>query len=52
MQRVIATLRTSLSTVSYADALAEETAAQRWSSTRPAFRDGVRAIEEHIARRG
>jgi len=52
VQRVIATLRTSLSTASHADALAEETAAQRWSSTRPAFRDGVRAIEERIARRG
>jgi enoyl-CoA hydratase len=51
VQRLIATLRASLSTASHADALAEETAAQRWSATRPAFRDGVRAIEERIARR-
>jgi enoyl-CoA hydratase len=50
VQRVIATLRTSLSTATYADALAGETAAQRWSAGRPAFRDGVRAIEERIAR--
>ena len=51
VQRVIATLRAALSTVDHADALAAETDAQRWSTTRPAFRDGVRAIEDRIARR-
>ena len=52
VQRLAATLRSALSTPGYADALAEETAAQRWSAGRPAFREGVRAIEDRIARRG
>lgn len=51
VQRLVATLRTALSTTSHAEALAQETAAQRWSSTRPAFRDGVQAIEDRIGRR-
>jgi enoyl-CoA hydratase len=51
VQRLTATLRGALSTPEYADALAEETAAQRWSAGRPAFRAGVRALEDHIARR-
>ena len=50
VQRLVATLRASVSTSAHADALAQETAAQRWSATRPAFRDGVRAIEERITR--
>jgi enoyl-CoA hydratase len=50
VQRLVATLRAALSTTEHADALAQETAAQRWSATRPAFRDGVAAIEARIAR--
>jgi enoyl-CoA hydratase len=50
VERFVATLRRSLSTVEYADALAAETEAQRWSAGRPAFRAGVQAIEERIAR--
>jgi enoyl-CoA hydratase len=51
VERFVATLRQSLSTVEHSDALAAETDAQRWSATRPAFQDGVRAIEERIAAR-
>jgi enoyl-CoA hydratase len=49
VQRLVATLRAALSTTAHADALAQETDAQRWSATRPAFRDGVQAIEDRIA---
>jgi len=52
VQRLTATLRGALSTASHGDALAQETTAQRWSAGRPAFLDGVRAIEERIAGRG
>jgi enoyl-CoA hydratase len=51
VERLTATLRASLSTPSHAEALAAETAAQRWSATRPAFLDGVAAIEQRIAAR-
>ena len=51
VQRLTATLRGALSTPDHADALAEETAAQRWSAGRPAFREGVQAIEDRIAHR-
>jgi enoyl-CoA hydratase len=51
VQRLVATVRDALPTVDHAAALAAETGAQRWSATRPAFRDGVRAIEEGIAAR-
>jgi hypothetical protein len=49
--RLTATLRAALTTADHADALAHETREQRWSSTRPAFRDGIQAIEDRIARR-
>jgi enoyl-CoA hydratase len=49
VRRLTSTLRQSLTTVSHDDALARETAAQQWSTTMPAFREGVRAIEERIA---
>lgn len=52
VQRLMSTLRSALVIPAHADALAEETAAQRWSAGRPAFREGVRAIEDRIARRG
>jgi enoyl-CoA hydratase len=51
VQRLIATLRSALSTVEHSDALADETDAQRWSATRPAFIDGVAAIEAAIEAR-
>jgi enoyl-CoA hydratase len=51
VRRLVATLRDALAPVDHAAALAAETKAQRWSATRPAFRDGVRAIEESIAAR-
>jgi enoyl-CoA hydratase len=51
VERLTATLRASVSTPSHAQALAAETAAQRWSATRPAFLDGVAAIEQRIAAR-
>ena len=51
-RRLLSTLRQAVATAAHADALASETDAQRWSVTRPAFRDGLRAIEEQIGRRG
>jgi enoyl-CoA hydratase/carnithine racemase len=50
VQRLVATLRSSVTTADYADALAAETEAQRWSAGRPAFRDGVTEPEARIAR--
>lgn len=35
----------------HADALAHETAAQEWSTTRPAFLEGLAAIEARVARK-
>jgi enoyl-CoA hydratase len=52
VERLTATLRGTLSTQTYADALAAETQAQRWSATRPAFLDGVADIMARISRRG
>jgi len=49
VRRLTATVRQSLTTANHVDALADETAAQQWSTTMPAFRAGVRAIEERIA---
>lgn len=51
VRRLTATLRQSLVIPDHSEALAQETTAQQWSTTRPAFLDGVRAIEERIARR-
>ncbi len=51
VQRLVATLRDTLSPVGHTPAMAAETEAQRWSAGRPAFRDGVRAIEQSIAAR-
>jgi enoyl-CoA hydratase len=44
-----ATLRTAVVTPTHDEALAAETVAQQWSTTLPAFADGVRSIEERIA---
>lgn len=51
VRRLTATLREALVTPDHAEALVRETEAQHWSTTRPAFLAGVRAIEERIARR-
>ena len=50
VHRLTATLRDSSTISAHDTALERETVAQQWSTTRPAFLDGVRAIEERIAR--
>lgn len=49
-RRLVETVRRSTVTPSHAEALAHETEAQSWSTTRPAFLEGLRAIEAQIAR--
>ena len=51
VRRLTATVRSAVTTPTHDEALAAETEAQRWSSTRPAFRAGLAVIEESIARR-
>lgn len=51
VRRLTATLRQSLVIGQHDEALAHETIAQQWSTTRPQFLDGVRAIEQRIAQR-
>jgi enoyl-CoA hydratase len=51
VRRLTATLRRSLAICEHGEALAQETVDQQWSTGRPEFREGVRAIEERIARR-
>jgi enoyl-CoA hydratase len=51
VRRLVATLRSAVTTADYAEALAAETEAQRWSASCPAFRDGVAEIEARIARK-
>jgi len=51
VRRLIQTVRDSLSTVRHADALAAESRAQEWSTTRPAFRQGVADMLAAIQRR-
>jgi len=51
VRRIARTLREAVTTPTHGEALAAETEAQRWSTTRPAFLDGVRAIQESIAAR-
>lgn len=51
VRTLTATLRDALSIPDHSAALAAETTAQRWSTTRPAFREGVRAIEQRIRRK-
>ena len=48
-RRVVDTIRRSLLVPTHAEALAHETEAQEWSTTRPAFKDGVAAMEAKIA---
>jgi enoyl-CoA hydratase len=49
-RRLIRTLRESVSTVSHDDAFASETEAQHWSSTRPAFRQGIADVGAALRR--
>jgi enoyl-CoA hydratase len=51
VRRLTATLRESLVTIDHEVALARETVVQQWSTTRPAFLAGVKAIEEKVARK-
>jgi enoyl-CoA hydratase len=51
VRRLTASLRQSLLVHDHDDALAQEAEAQQWSTTRPAFHEGVRAIEERVVRR-
>ena len=47
---LLSSLRESLVTPTHAEALKHETAAQRWSTTRPAFKDGLAALEAKISK--
>jgi len=51
VKRLIQTVRESISTLGHADALTAETAAQEWSTTRPAFRAGVAEMHAQVQRR-
>jgi enoyl-CoA hydratase len=48
-RRVVDTMRKALTIPTHAEALEHETAAQVWSTERPAFRDGLAAMEAAIA---
>ncbi len=50
-RRLVATLRSSVTTLDHGTALAEEAEAQEWSTRRPAFAEGVRRILSRIANR-
>lgn len=50
-RRLVDTVRRSLTMPTHDEALAHETEAQAWSVTRPAFLDGLEAMEKKIARR-
>jgi len=49
-RRVVDTIRRALVTDTHDDALAHETAAQAWSTSRPAFLEGLAAMEQRISR--
>jgi enoyl-CoA hydratase len=51
-RRLVETLRDSISTVHHSDALAAETTAQQWSTTRPGFLHAVQEIQRRIAASG
>jgi len=51
-RRLVGSSRGALGIATHAEALAHETEAQEWSTTRPAFLEGLRAIEAQVARRG
>ena len=47
---LVSTLRASIVTPGHAEALAHETEAQRWSTTRPAFLEGLAELEAELAK--
>jgi enoyl-CoA hydratase len=49
-RRLTDSLRRAFVTTAHAEALARETEAQQWSTTRPAFKAGVAAIEAQVSR--
>jgi len=51
VRALTATLRSASATGSHEAAIAHEAYLQRWSTTRPAFLDGVRALREQVERR-
>jgi enoyl-CoA hydratase len=51
VRALTATLRSTTATSSHEAAISLETYLQRWSITRPAFLDGVRALREQVERR-
>jgi enoyl-CoA hydratase len=51
VRALTATLRSAPATSSHEAAIAYESYLQRWSTTRPAFRDGVRELREQVERR-
>jgi enoyl-CoA hydratase len=51
VKRLIQTVRESVLTLGHPDALAAETAAQEWSTTRPAFRAGVAEMLARLRQR-
>lgn len=51
-RRLVDTIRRSPDMATHDEALAHETEAQGWSTTRPAFLEGLEAIEKQIARGG
>ncbi len=50
VRRVVDTVRRALTTETHDAALAHETEAQAWSTTRPAFLEGLAAMERKISR--
>lgn len=50
VRKIVDTVRRALTTPTHEEALAHETEAQAWSTTRPAFLDGLTAMEKKIAR--
>lgn len=49
-RRLVGTIRSALGTRTHDEALAHETDAQAWSTTRPAFLEGLAAIEAKVGR--
>lgn len=50
VHRLTSTLRSAAGGTPYAEVLAEETSSQQWSTRRPEFLDGVRAIRARVQR--
>jgi enoyl-CoA hydratase len=50
-RRLVATLRSAVTTPEHSAALAHETAEQEWSTSRPAFREGVAEVRRRVMAR-